>query len=218
MERIKYLNEFYGLKIDLSVDLSVDIKLDNINMLQDNDILYEICGYLGDDFRIKIYEKLDELGDYRGAFSLAEYYMDDREKNYKYLKRASELNSCYAKINLYNNYEKDVDLLYECLLLGYYFVISDIIIYHIEHKNINECIRYLVYGIYKNSEDCLKIAQNMYSTPIIFYQFLNSLSFSNSLTKNKIQELLPLIPQSELNQKLPQNLLPPIKHLIQIYK
>ena len=190
----------------------INYNLNNIDILNSLSIYYDIeinkpqsemKGTYENNIKyfMTINEKLSKLGSSKGFLRIGAYFMgiDDIDKGIEYFIKAIEINDedsklakhnlalCYERLGKFND---ALELLFECLDKDN---ISHIIIIYSDLNNLEETVKWIEYGIYKQSKDCLDLLEELLKDSTMFYWILLSLPFTNDVIENKKRQILPRI-------------------------
>ena len=199
---------FNGKKFNLST-----LDLTNIDILNSLSIFYHIQSIKTgsveqEQLYVAMILKMSKLNDRRGFSRLGCYYQQkDKQKSEEYYLKAYELGSVEAGFNLFimqddplknNKYinvllgtlkmsRRNQDSIYLCSL---YFLENDQV----------EGYKYLEYGIYKESTDCLNYIKEIMSITDLYMYFLH-LPFTNLMIENEKSKILSGVIQEKVDDQ-----------------
>uniref|UniRef100_A0A6C0AEY1 Tetratricopeptide repeat protein n=1 Tax=viral metagenome TaxID=1070528 RepID=A0A6C0AEY1_9ZZZZ len=205
----KILNE--NKKLNLK-----DYDLTNIEVLDSLSIYYHLQ-YIktpsqeNENLYLCILIKLSKIDPCKGNIRISSFY--DSKNNYdkaiEYCKKAIENNSGPGYYNLYiletkynPNFDGNLEHLMNALKLRYYPVIFEIAKYYIFKNEINTAFKFLEYGIYKESKECLQYVNMALENSTYVYSYLLKIPFTNKLIEEEKSKLFPRVIQENINKDI----------------
>lgn len=189
----------------------------NVN---NSEIIYSLINYCdvskNDEDYLMYTQKLIDLNDPRGFLKMGVHY--HKKKDYieaaKWFEKGSDMNEIHSTINLGSYYLQEDRLGIDCDksfkyltkacssgLKGMKLTIIHFVKLYLFKKDIVNGFKYLVAGIKNSDEGCYKVLKTFVGgDELNIYSILSSLSFSNELTKKKMEEIKLKFSEDEINE------------------